>query len=72
MMLLGGAPVGERFIWWNLVASTKERLEQGKADWRDSAARGWAGTPFTLPPGDAEEFIPLPGDAYSGPTEPAR
>ncbi len=51
VMLLGGAPVGQRFIDWNFVASSKERLEQAKDDWR-------AGT-FPLVVGDDKEFIPL-------------
>ena len=32
-MTFGGAPVGRRFIWWNFVASSEERIEQAKADW---------------------------------------
>jgi redox-sensitive bicupin YhaK (pirin superfamily) len=52
LMLLGGEPVGERFIDWNFVSSSKERLEQAKADWR--AGR------FKLPDRDGREFIPLP------------
>jgi redox-sensitive bicupin YhaK (pirin superfamily) len=52
VMLLGGDPVGERFIWWNLVSSSKERIEQAKADWQQGR--------MPLPPGDADEFIPLP------------
>jgi redox-sensitive bicupin YhaK (pirin superfamily) len=54
VMLLGGEPIGPRFIEWNFVASSKERIEQAKADWR--AGR------FKLPEGDDKEFIPLPGD----------
>lgn len=54
VMLLGGEPVGERFIEWNFVSSSKDRIEQAKADWR--AGR------FDLPPSDNREFIPLPGD----------
>ena len=51
-MLLGGAPLdGPRHIWWNFVSSSKERIEQAKADWRDGR--------FAKVPGDAE-FIPLP------------
>jgi len=49
---LGGEPVGQRFIWWNLVSSSQDRIEQAKADW--AAGR------MTLPPGDDQEFIPLP------------
>ncbi len=53
MMLLGGATMdGPRHIWWNFVASSKERLEQAKQDWKDGK--------FAKVPGDDEEFIPLP------------
>ena len=52
LMLLGGEPLGERFIWWNFVSSRKDRIEQAKADWR--AGR------IALPPNDDREFIPLP------------
>jgi redox-sensitive bicupin YhaK (pirin superfamily) len=54
LMLLGGAPVGPRFIEWNFVASSRERIEQAKADWRASRMK--------LPDGDNKEFIPLPPD----------
>jgi redox-sensitive bicupin YhaK (pirin superfamily) len=63
VMLLGGEPIGERFIEWNFVASSKERLEQAKADWR--AGR------FALPPTDNKEWIPLPADEPPPPPEPA-
>lgn len=59
LMLLGGAPLGERFIWWNFVASSKERLEQAKRDWAQSAGAGFQDSPFSVPPGETE-FIPLP------------
>lgn len=58
-MALGGAPLGERLIWWNFVATSSERLDQAKRDWAASAAQGFRGTPFTLPPGETEH-IPLP------------
>jgi redox-sensitive bicupin YhaK (pirin superfamily) len=52
MMLLGGAPLdGERFIWWNFVASTRERIEAAKTAWREDH--------FTPVPGEHER-IPLP------------
>jgi redox-sensitive bicupin YhaK (pirin superfamily) len=52
LMLLGGEPMdGPRHIWWNFVSSSKERIEQAKADWK--AGR------FGAVPGDTE-FIPLP------------
>lgn len=53
VMLLGGAPLdGPRHVWWNFVASSRERLEQAKADWRAMQ--------FGTIPGDDKEFIPLP------------
>jgi hypothetical protein len=54
VMLLGGEPIGERFIEWNFVSSSKERIEQAKADWRAGRLK--------LPDLDHDEFIPLPGD----------
>lgn len=54
VMLLGGEPVGPRFIEWNFVSSSKERIAQARQDWR--AGR------MELPAGDDREFIPLPGD----------
>jgi redox-sensitive bicupin YhaK (pirin superfamily) len=52
VVALGGAPLGERFLWWNLVSSRRERIEQAKADW--AAGR------MPLPPNDDQEWIPLP------------
>ncbi len=54
LMLLGGAPLGDRYIWWNFVSSRRDRIEAAKADWK-------AGN-FKLPPHDQESFIPLPED----------
>jgi redox-sensitive bicupin YhaK (pirin superfamily) len=54
VMGLGGEPVGERYIEWNFVSSSKERVEQAKADWRAGRMK--------LPDLDHQEFIPLPGD----------
>lgn len=52
VMLLGGAPMdGPRFIWWNFVSSSRERIEQAKSD--------WAAQRFEPVPGE-REFIPLP------------
>jgi redox-sensitive bicupin YhaK (pirin superfamily) len=52
VMALGGEPLGTRFIEWNFVSSSKDRIEQAKADW--SAGR------MKLPDRDSGEFIPLP------------
>ncbi len=54
LMLLGGEPLGERFIWWNFVSSRKERIEQAKSDWQQGR--------IILPPNDNKEFVPLPKD----------
>jgi redox-sensitive bicupin YhaK (pirin superfamily) len=54
LMLLGGAAVGERFIEWNFVSSSLERIAQAKADWRAGRMK--------LPDLDHAEFIPLPPD----------
>ena len=52
LMLVGGEPMdGPRHIWWNFVSSSKERIEQAKADWQNGA--------FDSVPGE-NEFIPLP------------
>jgi redox-sensitive bicupin YhaK (pirin superfamily) len=53
LLLLGGATMdGPRYMYWNFVASSRERLEQAKADWKDGR--------FAKVPGDEAEFIPLP------------
>ena len=53
LMLFGGAaPSSKRYIWWNFVSSSKERIEQAKEEWRTGR--------FDIVPGDEEEFIPLP------------
>jgi redox-sensitive bicupin YhaK (pirin superfamily) len=57
LMLLGGAPVGERFIEWNFVSSSAERIAQAKADWRAGRTK--------LPDLDNAEFVPLPPDPPS-------
>ena len=55
LMLLGGEPLGERYIEWNFVSSSRERIRQAKADWRAGRMK--------LPDLDDGEFIPLPPDA---------
>lgn len=50
--LIGGTPVGRRFIEWNFVSSRRERIEQAKRDWQQGR--------FPKVPGDETEFIPLP------------
>jgi redox-sensitive bicupin YhaK (pirin superfamily) len=53
IMLLGGeAFSSHRYVYWNFVSSSRDRIEQAKEDWRTGR--------FPLVPGDEEEFIPLP------------
>lgn len=53
VMLLGGeAFSSKRYVWWNFVSSSRDRINQAKDDWRERR--------FPLVPGDEEEFIPLP------------
>jgi redox-sensitive bicupin YhaK (pirin superfamily) len=61
IMILGGEPVGERFLYWNFVSSSKDRLAQAASDWRAGRMK--------LPDADDQEFIPLPDDA--APSAPA-
>lgn len=58
-MFLGGEPLdGKRFIWWNFVSSSPERIEQAKSDWREGN--------FAHVPGETE-LIPLPPESRPAP-----
>ena len=53
VMLLGGEAFSTpRHVWWNFVSSSRDRINQAKADWK-------AGE-FPFVPGDDKEFIPIP------------
>lgn len=52
VMVLGGEPVGERFIHWNFVSSSKDRLAQAASDWKAGRMK--------LPDADDAEFMPMP------------
>ncbi|MGA0600097.1 pirin family protein [Caulobacter sp. KR2-114] len=52
LMIIAGEPIGPRFIDWNFVSSSKQRIEQAKADWRAQRMK--------LPDLDHDEFTPLP------------
>ncbi|HTH18254.1 MAG TPA: pirin family protein [Magnetospirillum sp.] len=54
VVAIGGEPLGQRFIEWNFVSSSRERIAQAKADWRAGRMK--------LPDLDNGEFIPLPPD----------
>ena len=58
LLLLGGATLsGPRYIWWNFVASSRERIDAAKEEWRKA---DWGKGLFDLPPDDRDEFIPAP------------
>ena len=52
IMVLGGEPIGERFMLWNFVSSSKDRLQQAKEDWIQGRMK--------LPDADNQEFTPFP------------
>jgi redox-sensitive bicupin YhaK (pirin superfamily) len=53
LVFLGGAPLdGPRYIWWNFVSSSKDRITEALRDWREGK--------FSKVPGDEIEFIPAP------------
>jgi len=51
--IIGGDPFEKRYVEWNFVASSRERINAAKQDWREGR--------FPLVPGDDSEPIPLPG-----------
>jgi len=59
LMLLGGEPVGERFLYWNFVSSSTERLAQAAEDWKAGRMK--------LPDADDGEYIPLPDTPMPSP-----
>ncbi|MEX3008564.1 pirin family protein [Hoeflea sp. TYP-13] len=61
LMLLGGDTLGgPRHIWWNFVASSKEKIEAAKEAW---AQGDWAHGRFQLPKGDTGDHVPCPDPA---------
>ena len=59
VMALGGEPIGERFLFWNFVSSSEDRLRQAREDWRAGRMK--------LPDADDREFIPLPDSPLKTP-----
>lgn len=58
VVILGGETLnGPRYVWWNFVSSSKERIEEAREQWRKE---NWGIGQFDLPPDDRSEFIPLP------------
>lgn len=57
LMALGGATMNEgRYIWWNFVSSSRDKIEEAKEAWKEA---DWENGPFRLPPGDDAEHIPI-------------
>ena len=54
LLSFGGTGVGPRYLWWNYLHSSLERIETAKADWRQGRVK--------LPTGDTESFTPSPPD----------
>ncbi len=53
LMLMGGqAFTSPRYVYWNFVSSSRDRIDHAKEEWK--AGR------FPVIPGDDKEFIPLP------------
>jgi redox-sensitive bicupin YhaK (pirin superfamily) len=57
-VVVGGDPIGPRYMYWNFVSSSKERIQQASEDW--DAGR------FGRVPGETE-FIPLPPTKFTPP-----
>lgn len=62
IMICGGAPLGPRHIYWNFVATSKERIEAAKADWKAAGETGFPPSGRFLLPAGETEHIPLPED----------
>lgn len=56
VMVLGGDSIGKRFMYWNFVSSSRDRLAQAAEDWKAGRMK--------LPDADDQEFIPLPNDPF--------
>lgn len=58
LMALGGATLSApRYVWWNFVASSRDKIEHAKEEWRTA---NWGVGQFDLPPTDRHEHTPLP------------
>jgi hypothetical protein len=58
-VVVGGDPIGPRYMYWNFVSSRKDRILQASADWEQGR--------FGVVPGDDREFIPLPPTKFTPP-----
>lgn len=59
LMILGGDTLGKRFIFWNFVSSSEQKIEEAKAAWSKGPG---ASSRFPQIPDDHDEFIPLPAE----------
>jgi len=59
VMLLGGQPIGDRYIYWNFVASSREKIEKAKLDWSKGPNLN---NRFKKIPTDQQDYIPLPAE----------
>ncbi|WP_321368474.1 pirin family protein [uncultured Desulfuromusa sp.] len=60
LVIIGGKPLGKRTVWWNLVSSRKDLIEQAKQDWRNRS--------FPQVP-DEDEYIPVPNKSIDAQEE---
>lgn len=60
IMLFGGKPIGKRYIYWNFVASSPEKIALAKIEWAQGP--GAAGSRFPIIANDHQDYIPLPED----------
>jgi hypothetical protein len=51
-LILGGPPLGHRFIEWNFVSSSRDKIDQARDRWKAQQ--------FPTIPTDSAEFIPWP------------
>ncbi len=49
IIVIGGEPIGRRYMWWNFVSSSKERIQQAKADWQADRIGAVPGDPEKAP-----------------------
>lgn len=58
LILLGGATLNEkRYIWWNFVSSSRDKIREAKQSWLEA---DWQNGQFKLPIDDDQEFVPIP------------
>lgn len=61
LILLGGATLNEkRYIWWNFVSSSRDKIREAKQSWLEGAEHGWQNGQFKLPIDDDQEYVKLP------------